>query len=46
MKKIDCFYCKRGKLSHIGNGVYECNRCIRGSFIFKRSKYNNKNRKV
>lgn len=35
---MKCPYCKRGKLKYIGNKIYECNVCIRGSFQVKNKK--------
>lgn len=41
-----CLYCKRGKLSHLGNNIYECNICIRGSFYLKPQKKLEKNSNI
>jgi len=34
--KFKCFFCKRGKLVYVGNQIYECTLCLRGSFGIKK----------
>lgn len=36
-RKGNCPNCRRGTLKHLGNNIYECTVCLRGSFIIKRN---------